>query len=187
LSKLSIVLVVLSFAVSSSGQKQGSQTELLLTTPYYLASSAQIVGLESQSVRKKTDFRALGFAGGTIVFLVEGEKSLVRLRSSAKPEFVVRLKAGIDPLETIQFYRFASANGTRVLPIEHFNAFGGVSKFALNAGTVDFNAVTYGPSSFKLTPLEALAPGEYCLVIKRSNQWPGRSPGFCFGVDPSTN
>jgi hypothetical protein len=178
-----MVLVILSFVAAASGQNQKAPSELLPSTLYYLDSYAQLVPLESKIVRRKTDYRALGFAGGSIVYFVDGEKSPVRLKAAGKLEFVVRLKQRTDPLETIQFYRFAAANGSRVLPVETFNPLGGVSRFTLNTGTVDFNAAAYGASSFKLTPIEALAPGEYCLVIKPTNQWPGKSPGFCFGVE----
>lgn len=177
-----LVIVILSLVAVARGQNQKTPTELLPSTLYYLDSHAQLVPLESEIVRRKTDYRALGFAGGSIVYFVDGEKSPVRL-TTGKPVFVVRLKQRTDPLEAIQFYRFAVANGSRILPVETFTPLGGVSKFTLNTGTVDFNAAVYGASSFKLTPVEALAPGEYCLVIKPTNQWPSKSPGFCFRIE----
>ena len=42
---------------------------------YYLDSSDQLVPLESQVIRIHHKYRALGFAGGTTVYLVTGEKS----------------------------------------------------------------------------------------------------------------
>jgi hypothetical protein len=152
---------------------------------YNQNSSGQRIPLESQIVHIKQNYRALGFAGGTRAYQVEGEKSPVRLVSQLKLEFVFSLEDSIDPLETIQFYHFDQVSGSRVMPINDFDAFGQPTKITLNHGTVDFNATKQGVSSFKLIPVQLLVPGEYCLIIKDGNQWPKKSPGFCFGVDPA--
>src|SRR6266851_4228610 len=62
--------------------------------------SGQHVPLESQIVHMKQNYRALGFAGGTRVYQVEGERSPVRLMARPKLEFIITLEDGIDPLET---------------------------------------------------------------------------------------
>ncbi len=158
-----------------------------VSTVYYVDPSARKVPLESQTVHMKNKFHALGFAGGTTVFLADGEKSPVRIKSAEAPNFVVRLQAGTDPLETVQFYRFDSVNGSRVAPIWKFDALGRPSSALLNSAAVDFNSTKYGTSSARLIPVRALVPGEYCLFIKPTNKWPKKSPGFCFGVDPAGN
>jgi hypothetical protein len=155
-----------------------------VSTVYYLDSSAQIVPLEHQTIRTEHEYRALGFAGGTNVYLAEGERSPVRIKVAGTLQFVVRLQAGIDPLETVQFHGFDRKHDSRVVLINQFNALGQPSGPIVNSGAVDFNSARYGTSSFRLIPVRPIVPGEYCLFIKPPNKWPKRSPGFCFGVDP---
>ena len=69
------------------------------------------------------------------------------------------------------------------MPIGDFDPLGRMSKIPLSPATVDFNAVRQGASSFKLIPTQALVPGEYCLTINAPDHSPGKSPGFCFGLD----
>ena len=154
---------------------------------YYMYSSAQLVPLESQVVRIKHKFHALGFTGVTAVYQVGGEKSPVRLKAEREPEFVVRLQGKVDPLEFVQFYRFEGIDGSRVLPIEDFDALGRPTKISIASATIDFNAVKYGASSFKLTPIQMLAPGEYCLTVRLATKQENRSSGFCFGIDKVGN
>jgi hypothetical protein len=150
---------------------------------YYLDSSGQLVPLESQMIRTQQQYRALGFAGGTTVYLVKGEKSPVRLRTEPQPEFVIRLGDNLDPLETVQFYHFKGENGSRVVPLRNFNGLAHLSNITEEAYAVDFNATKEGTSSFKLVPTRPLAPGEYCLMVRSTVQVATRDPGFCFGVD----
>ena len=152
---------------------------------HYLDSSNEIVPLESQVIRLQHKYHSLGFAGGTTVYLLKGEKSPVRLQAGSKTEFVVQLEGDLDPLETVQFYRFNGENNSRVAPISNFDLFGRASNATLSTTTVDFNAVKRGTASFKLVPIQALVAGEYCLMVKSPNQWPEKIPGYCFGVDAS--
>jgi hypothetical protein len=118
-----------------------------------------------------------------MVYQVEGEKSIVRIKGETKPEFVVRLEGKIDPLETVQFYHLDDVDGSRVVPIVDFDILNRMSNFQLVHATVDFNAVKYGASSFRLIPIPALVPGEYCLVVRVATKPENKSPAFCFGID----
>jgi hypothetical protein len=150
---------------------------------YFLDSSAQLVPLESQVVRVKHKFHALGFTGVTAVYQVAGEKSPMRLKAGQKVEFVIRLEGKVDPLESVQLYRFEGIEGSRVVPIEDIDVLSRVTKISLASATVDFNAVKYGASSFKLIPIQRLAPGEYCLAVRLATKQENHSSGFCFGID----
>ncbi len=150
---------------------------------YYLDSSPQTIPLESETAHMKHKYRAWSFKGGTTVYQVEGEKSPIRLKANSKLEFVIRLEGRVDPLEFVQFYHFDQIDGSRVAPIVDFDALGRISKNRLAPSIVEFNAAKYGASSFKIIPIQALAPGEYCLVVRDPNKWEKKSPGFCFGVD----
>src|ERR1700726_1666140 len=112
-----IATLILLLASSAWGQdgKKPSEPESLCVF-YYLDSSGQLVPLESQVIRLQHKYHALGFAGGTTVYLVKGEKSPVRLQAESKPEFVVRLEVNVDPLEAVQFYHLNGENNSRVMP-----------------------------------------------------------------------
>jgi hypothetical protein len=150
---------------------------------YYLDSSGQLVPLEHRIVRVKHKIHTKGFAGFTSIYQVEGEKSPLRLSAGGIPEFVVRLASRVDPLESVQFYRFDGVNGSRILPVENTDALGIVIRILPNPATIDFNAVQYGSFSFKLIPIHPLEPGEYCFVVALVNKPARQSSGSCLGID----
>jgi len=185
LASVALILFLVTSVLGQDGEKPiepGSPSVL-----YKLDLSGQLVPLESQIVRVRNKYHAWGFSGGTMVYQVEGEKSRVRLKVEGKPEFVVRLDGKIDPLETVQFYHFDEVNGSRVVPIVDFDPLGRLSNYKSPRATVDFNAVKYGASSFKLIPVPALVPGEYCLVVKIATKPENKSPAYCFGIDATGN
>lgn len=186
--KSASVALSLFLAMCAWGQNVGKLAEPGAPSVFYkLDMSGQLVPLESQVVHVKRKFHAWGFSGVTMVYRVEGEKSRVRLKVEGKPVFVVRLEGKIDPLETVQFYHFDEVDGSRVVPIVDFDLLNRMSNFQLVHATVDFNAVKYGASSFKLMPVPTLVPGEYCLVVKVATKAENKSPAYCFGIDETWN
>jgi hypothetical protein len=183
-----LVNVVLFLVVGAWGQDAGKLVEPgSPSICYKLDSSGQLLPLESQVVHVGRKFHAWGFSGVTMIYQVEGKKSKMRLKAEGKPEFVVRLEGKLDPLETVQFYRFDEIDGSRVVPVGDFNALGQMSNLQWVDATVDFNAIKYGASSYKLIPIPALIAGEYCLVVRVATEPQSKSPAFCFGVDVAGN
>ena len=180
---VSVALILFFVAVAWTEDGKNPSEPPSFSVPYYLDTSANLIPLESQVVRVRHKYHALGFAGTTTVYLVEGEKSPVRLKTEAKPEFVVRLKENVDPLEFVQLFHFEGIGGSRVMSIGDFDAFGRLSKITLLKSSVDFNASKYGVSSFKLIPVQRLAPGEYCMTVRLATKAENKSSGFCFGID----
>jgi hypothetical protein len=176
---LSLILVV--NARSQDGTRPSEPQSLSVL--YYLDATTKLIPLESQLVRRKQKLHSVGFAGGEMMYAMDGHKSPLRLKATDKSNFVVRLKAGLDPVEAVQLFHIDVVDGSRVVPIENFNALGRVTKVTVTHAVIDFNAAIYGASSFKLVPLHALAAGEYCFLMKAGNQWPREVPGFCFGID----
>jgi hypothetical protein len=178
---VTLAFLLVSGARGQDGKKQPEPVSLSVL--YYLDSD-QLVALESQVLHVKHKPRSLGFAGGTTVYVVRGEKSPVRLKAEAKPEFVVRLQGDLDPLEAVQFFHFDLENGSRVMHVADFDPFGRVSKLLPNSTPTDFNAVKQGKSSVKLIPIQTLVPGEYCAMIVKPGQLSqSKTPVYCFGVD----
>jgi hypothetical protein len=170
----------------SAGGKEPSKAKSP-TAVYNQDSSARLVPLESQIIRIKYEFHALGFAGGTTVYLVGGPRSPVRLIAKPELDLVAELDGRIDPLEAFWFFQFDQVNSSRVAPLSNFNMLGRSSEVTMNAGLVDFNAVKQGVSSFKIIPTKALAHGEYCSIVRDKQPFPKKGQGFCFGVDASQN
>jgi hypothetical protein len=109
--------------------------------------------------------------------LVQGQKSVVRLKLDQRAEFEVRLA---DPSQQFgsRFERFEAKDGTR------FFKFGKDPKPSNSAdrpGLLVFDTQQIGKSSIKFSVPYELPPGEYGFTIS------GREIGikaYCFGVDP---
>lgn len=179
--------LLLSQAVGMRGQEANVPTEPKSSSVAYLDSSAHLVSLEAQTVRLKRDYHNLGFTGGSTAYRLPREKSLVRISTNAAPEFIIRLDSNLDPLESVEFYQFHASSGWRVAPILNFSPLGQPTALPSSADVVDFDASKYGSFSFKLRPIHALEPGEYCLIISGKTHWADKNPSFCFGIDASGN
>jgi hypothetical protein len=115
------------------------------------------------------------------VVQIEGEKSPVRFKRGEKLDFIVKLNSQQDdPQVKIQFVLLESAKGKRQWVLQKVSAdpFTGASvKDVSQSKIVSYNVAKYGESSFKVSPVDSLLPGEYVLGIK------GVAVSFCFGVD----
>jgi hypothetical protein len=180
-------MAVAAGAWGSSSKKAGETVSISVLSKGESPAQAQLVPLETKLIRQKRIYHALGFAGVTLVYSVEGDKSPLRVKGSAKAEFVVRLSGDLDPAEAILFYQFNEADGSRVLPIAFVDALDRASEPTPKPVLVDFSTAKFDASSFKLLPSQELAPGEYCMLIRVKNNLPNPAQAFCFGVDASVN
>ena len=180
--KLSAFLLLL--AAMARAQDARTPPEPSTAAFYYVDSSNRLVPLESEVFQTKHHFQALGFEGGSTVVLVKGDKSPVRLSASRTTEFVTRLQKR-DNTVMFWIFRFEPQGGSRVMPVNDFNALGQTSKIDWGRALIDFNAVQYGSSSIKIVPTEPLAPGEYCMA-QASAQVLQKANGFCLGIDGAT-
>lgn len=114
-----------------------------------------------------------GFFKAKAKLRVNGVRAKTRLKPEPKPEFIVQLANGVDP-NKIKLYLLDVSGGKRETVIMTVVAFGG-AKSELKTLTLD--VTKYGQNSYKLTPAQTLAPGEYVLVATDSTD------AFCFGVD----
>ena len=152
---------------------------------YSIDANGALVPLEGQTLHLRRHYRVLGFAGGTTAFVADGERAGVRLTEPAgKLAFAVRFPAETDPMEVVHLYRLQPGDSSRALPLGEFNGWGRVTQVG-QVGGVDVKAVKYGASSFRLVPLQALAPGEYCFLLGQlGGSIKGKQiGGSCFGVD----
>jgi hypothetical protein len=135
---------------------------------YLRDPTGKLVPLERVQARWQSH-RSLGVDTVIHYWEIEGATSPVRLKSSQEMLFVVKLASGIDP-SVFQLFPLARKKDTRRIKNDIKNG----TEYL----TLPLDVKKYGESSYSLTPANALAPGEYSLSSKQSND------GYCFGVDP---
>ncbi len=156
--------VALLFTASAFPQEGRTIEPQYFSVFYYLQSPTQFIELERQnpSITPK---------GGKLLYTIPGEKSPVRFNANSKVRFIVRVTEDIDKAKaTIQLFRFQAGNGQRQFLVKNRQS-------ALDAANLKLNAEKYASSSLELSPVQELAPGEYCLSRTTISQ------GFCFGID----
>lgn len=144
-----------------------------------VTSEGKLVPLERQT--SKIEAKAGGFIAvkSTVKHVVPGAQSPVRAEPAA--QFVVRLHVGdMDPATVIHLYKLDKDKSSRsvVVASTSVTPFAGVKSGAVEPNTIAVAVEKYGESSFKVTPSQPLAPGEYALVTTMSGQ-----NEDCFGVD----
>jgi hypothetical protein len=141
----------------------------------------ELIPLERQNTQMRAVAGGFIAIGAKVAAQVDGEKSPIRFKRGDKLDFVVKLNSQQnDPQSQIGFASFESGKGKRQIVLAKGSAapFVGTSvKDVSQSKIVSDNVVKYGESSFKVSPVEQLAPGEYVLGIK------GVAVSFCFGVD----
>jgi len=167
-----------------------AQEARVMQEPEYLSTffvldskTGNLQPLERQSAKQKIQVRAFGFGGGEGWYELNGAKSSVRFPEGQTLEFVVLVASQkTDPQTMLRFFSLDTADDTRRLPTVRSAPMRLGSTSLAQPHFVSYNASKYGASSFKLTSLAQLPPGEYALRV----YGPGDIPWFCFGVDPPT-
>ena len=144
-------------------------------------TNGELIPLERQNTQMRTAAGGFIAVGAETVAQIDGEKSPIRFRRGEKLDFIVKLNSQQnDPQSQIGFVLFESVKGKRqwVLAKGSVAPFAGASvKDVSQSKIVSYNVAKYGESSFKVSPVDSLLPGEYVLGIK------GVAVSFCFGVD----
>jgi hypothetical protein len=126
--------------------------------------------------REITSIKAApGFFKAKAKLRVNGARARLRL-NDPKPEFIIQLANGVDP-NKIKLYLLSVEGGKRTTVVATATAFSGVKS---QLQTLSFDVTKYGQNSYKLTPAQALVPGEYVFNATDSND------AFCFGIDASS-
>lgn len=146
-------------------------------------TNGELIPLERQDTEMRTSRADLFVTVDTkTIAQIEGEKSPVRFKRGEKLDFIVKLNSQQnDPQGQIGFVLFESVKGKRqwvlgkgsASTLSAFGSAGDISREKM----VPYNVAKYGESSFKVSPVDQLLPGEYVLGIK------GVAVSFCFGVD----
>jgi hypothetical protein len=174
------LLLILCHAVFGQEVRRVQEPEYLGIFFLLDSSTGNLVPLERQTPEGKVKVKAMGFGGGESVLEIKGEKSPIRFKEGHTLEFVVLVSSQqIDPQGSLQFFSLESKKGKRQLILAKAGSMGRSGKSTMSEKAVPFNATKYGTSSFKITPVQNLPPGEYTLSTS------GTNAGFCFGIDPA--
>ncbi|MEW7847782.1 hypothetical protein AB2N08_03690 [Massilia aurea] len=144
--------------------------------------------------QQRTAARALGFGGMATYAALSGEKAVRRL--AGKPEFIVSVPRNAQAANYLTLANFAvRKNGTREVMTGggYMSYSSGINKSRVvpivTEALPDQSAAREGFILHKITPVDAMAPGEYALVLYTGEI---RSSGFFaqstnsfydFGVD----
>lgn len=140
--------------------------------------TGHLTPLERQMGASVIDVKAMGFGGAESYVRVDGDRSSVRVKEGDPTDFVVLASSqSIDPQSIAQLFALDVAGGDRRLPVARAASMGFSGRGVATESQIALRAIPYGKSSFLLTPLEPLGPGEYAFA------GPTPGVGFCFGVD----
>lgn len=146
---------------------------------YALTPNGNLVDLEYRNVVFHPRSWALpGYASVKTVADFEPGQSPIRLAASA--QFVVRGRVDVNPATVYELRILKGSKNHRefVMSEAHGSIVGG--SVNPEEGAIPIRFEEYGTSSFRIVPLQPLAPGEYAFAVR------GRySQLYCFGVDGS--
>ena len=171
-----IFLLMAVFALLSSSVAIGQESNVAepeyIGVVYHLDSTGKMGALDRQRFRYKAGLKGLVFGGAKLTADLEGKSAALRVPSNEKMSFVVQLPYGSDPRK-IQLFSFEVKDGNRQLVITSGSVFKGQTLTL----PIQLNITRFGQNSYKLTPTDVLAVGEYAFIAENSVDL------FCFGVD----
>jgi len=181
-----VIAAMLDRSVANAGVTVGSAAGAV-KEPDYIgsfcfrnAATGELTPLARETGSSAIDIKAMGFGGAETYMRVAGDRSAVRLREGEPIDFVVLASSqSVDPQSIAQLVILDVAGGERRLPIARAASMGLSGRGVLTESQIALRAVPYGRSSFLLTPVEPLGPGEYAFA------GPTPGVGFSFGVDPN--
>ncbi|MGC2211346.1 MAG: hypothetical protein WA532_14665 [Candidatus Korobacteraceae bacterium] len=144
---------------------------------YALTPNGNLIELEYRNVAfHPRSWGVPGYASFKTVADFKPSQSPIRLPASA--QFVVRGRVDVDPATVYELRMLKDSKSHRELVLSQ--AHGSIVGGSVNPeeGAIPIRFEEYGNSSFRVVPVQPLAPGEYALMVR------GRySQLYCFGVD----
>ena len=122
--------------------------------------------------RENTATKASGLFVVKAKLRIKGATAKLRLKPDPTPEFIVQLANGVDP-NKIKLYLLKVEGDARTTVVATVTAFGGKAELQ----TLSVDVKKYGQNSYKLTPAQPLAQGEYAFNAVDSPD------AFCFRIE----
>jgi len=172
-------MTLLAIALALPALAQNVKEPELINVPHWLDSANDAL---KPVERIAARFRSSGLVRPTLWVELHGEQSSFRLAAGQRLEFAVSL-ASIDDPEKLLLYKLKPKKGKREAELIKLNlASGVVSVDAARPNLIPCQISKLG-NSFKLTPKDALPPGEYAFIYDEEKNFAAPRDAFCFGVD----
>jgi hypothetical protein len=186
MKRAAFILTILCASATLANNRQ-TQTEPTTSPvePQYIDSfygvdaNGKLIELEREAVTFHAKAKVLpGYASVKMSTEFKPGRSPVRITTIA--QFIVRGRGPIDPLSRFELRVLKTSKDHRefVMTQGHGSIFGGSATSNLDEGAVAIRFEEYGVSSYRITPDQPLAPGEYALAMRGLG-----SELYCFGVD----
>jgi len=152
LKTIPILFAALSLTVQTTPVQEPQNLGVVV---YLNSANNSFADLEPQTAKIAVKTKALGFAGGSTVVELPGDKSPVRFSTKQQLQFVFSLATGVDP-QKMTLYRFDSSKGKRTLVLAKAGSLGiGATS---GPGPLRVNLTRYGDHSYKITSANPLTP-----------------------------
>lgn len=178
---LTVALLVTSTVRTGDAQSTGAP----VVEPQYINSfssvdsSGKLIDLERDTVTFHAKSKVLpGYA--SVKMEAEFKPAHASVRLSATAQFIVRGRSEINPESVYELRILKSSKDRRdfVMTQSHGTVFGGGATSNLDEGAVPIKFAEYGANSYRITPEQPLALGEYALTMRGFV-----TEIYCFGVD----
>jgi hypothetical protein len=141
------------------------------------AAAGTLLPLERGQANTQAKVRAFGYGGVNGLTVFAGENSPVRFKEGQKLQFVFRFdSAGVDPSTLVTLEALNRNKGKRELKTFQARIIGKTGT-TNGESSKSLNFARYGEHSWRVSPAEPLAKGEYVLMAR------GAQEGFLFGID----
>ncbi len=184
---LILILFISVFSAAAQSNNSGASGSEILNHIYYFRPDS-LIALEMTDGQMESKTKALGYGGSEAGIVIEGDKSLMRIKSGDSIHFAIKLgMAMMDPSMTIKLYKFDSRKGKREAVLSSQGGPYSHSKSTSNANEINLNMEKSGLDKFIMTPASRLPPGEYGFMNTMSVKMQGARTAiytiFAFGVD----
>jgi hypothetical protein len=146
---------------------------------FSLDPSGTLTPLEKQQPNIQSKVKAFGYGGAQTSTVYRGARSPIRFKAGQDIQFVFRAGTfGVDPESLIKLTVLNVSRDQRSVVMAKVGSmgFGGV-KSSNGEGQQALNFSKYGEGSYKVSPAQPLAPGEYAFTPAASQS------AFLFGID----
>jgi hypothetical protein len=179
--------IAVTFLLPWSASAQTAPAEVpAVTEPQYinafyaLGAKGELVDLEHQIAAFKSHTKVLpGYA--TIKMAAEFKPAHAPVHVSGNVQFVVRGRIPIDPASRFELRPLKASKDHReiVITTGHGSIIGGSATSTFDEGALPLKFEEYGVNSYRITPAQPLAPGEYAIGMHGFV-----TELYCFGVTP---
>lgn len=179
-----VLLMCVACMIANAQKGNVPAPETLSEIRYYDKAANTNQALEKNKAKMVTKAKAMGLGGASTNYVIDGEKSPVRLQKKDSTSFIVTLAEGMgEPSVWFGLFKVDVKKGKR--SGNFINSKVLVVKSKEGDGIIPFTVKSLGNHVFEIIPSEKLEAGEYFFVNKGSSATYGGQAvdAFAFGID----